>query len=206
MATFWQTFHHESKFSPCSLVRRGGARPSPFNISTITSKVVVYTYFSSTPICTLWEQYSRGPCFFVCCLIRSQSPPPLNLPPPFRLTYILVLSLPFSESYCAVGSKHVYVYVEPPFTGWEGGGGGMNPNRRQVSLFHVRAMHNMSRGRIQRKTRCMGPYAGVDYNFTFYPLQSRLQHIYHGQPFARVELDPMPESTVSPSQGLWIWP
>ncbi len=26
---------------------------------------------------------------------------------------------------------------------------------------------------------CMGPYAGVDYNLTW--LQSRLQHIYHGQ-------------------------
>ncbi len=38
------------------------------------------------------------------------------------------------------------------------------------------------RGRIQRKTWSMGPYAGVDYNFTLCPLQSRLQHIYHGQP------------------------
>jgi hypothetical protein len=28
----------------------------------------------------------------------------------------------------------------------------------------------------------MGPYAGVDYNLTLCPLQSRLQHIYHGQP------------------------
>jgi hypothetical protein len=34
-------------------------------------------------------------------------------------------------------------------------------------------------------------------------LQSRrLQHIYH----ARVNLNPMPESTLSPSQGHWIWP
>jgi hypothetical protein len=33
----------------------------------------------------------------------------------------------------------------------------------------------------------MGPYAGVDYNnLTLYPLQSRLQHIYHGQPYARI--------------------
>jgi len=43
----------------------------------------------------------------------------------------------------------------------------------------------------------MGPYAGVDYNITFCPFQSRLQHISHGQPYARVH--PMPE-------GLWIWP
>ncbi len=34
----------------------------------------------------------------------------------------------------------------------------------------------------------MGPYAEVDYNVTLCPLQSRLQHIYHGQPY-------MPEST-----------
>jgi hypothetical protein len=31
-------------------------------------------------------------------------------------------------------------------------------------------------------------------------------HIYQGQPYARVDLNPMPESTLSPSQGLWIWP
>ncbi len=49
-----------------------------------------------------------------------------------------------------------------------------------------------------------GTCAGVDYNPTLRPLQSRLQHIYHGQPYARV--DPMPGSTLSPSQGLWIWP
>jgi hypothetical protein len=53
----------------------------------------------------------------------------------------------------------------------------------------------------------MGPYAGVDYdNLTLCALQSRLQHIYHGQPYTRVDLNPTPESTLSPSQGLWIWP
>ncbi len=41
------------------------------------------------------------------------------------------------------------------------------------------------RGRIKRKTWCIGPYAGVDYNLILCPLQSRLQHIYHGQPYAR---------------------
>jgi hypothetical protein len=30
-------------------------------------------------------------------------------------------------------------------------------------------------------------YAGVDYNIILCPLQSRLQHIYHGQPYARVD-------------------
>jgi hypothetical protein len=52
----------------------------------------------------------------------------------------------------------------------------------------------------------MGPYAGIDYNLTLSPLQSRLQHIYHGQPYARVYLNPMPELALTPSQGLWIWP
>ncbi len=41
----------------------------------------------------------------------------------------------------------------------------------------------------------MGPYAGADYNLTLCPHQSRLEHIYHGQPYARVDLNPMPEST-----------
>jgi hypothetical protein len=35
----------------------------------------------------------------------------------------------------------------------------------------------------------MGPHAGVDYNLNLCPLQSRLQHIYHGQPNARVDLN-----------------
>ncbi len=46
-------------------------------------------------------------------------------------------------------------------------------------------------GRIQRKTWRMNPYAGVDYNLTLCPLQSRLQHIYHGQPYAWVDLNMM---------------
>ncbi len=57
------------------------------------------------------------------------------------------------------------------------------------------AVHIVSRGRIQRKTWRMGPYAGVDYNIALCPLQSRLQHIYHGQPYAGVDLNPVPEST-----------
>ncbi len=38
--------------------------------------------------------------------------------------------------------------------------------------------------RIQRESWRMGPY-GVDCNLTLCPLQSRLQHIYHGQPYRR---------------------
>ncbi len=57
--------------------------------------------------------------------------------------------------------------------------------------------------RIQRKTWCMGPsYAGVDCNLTLGPLQNRLQHIYHEQVYVRVDLNPITESTLSPSQGL----
>jgi hypothetical protein len=36
----------------------------------------------------------------------------------------------------------------------------------------------------------MGPYAGVNYNPTLCPLQSWLQNIYHGQPYARVDFIP----------------
>ncbi len=34
------------------------------------------------------------------------------------------------------------------------------------------------------------PYAGADYNLSLCPLQSRLQHIHHGQPYARVDFIP----------------
>ncbi len=58
----------------------------------------------------------------------------------------------------------------------------------------------VSWGRIQRKTWCLGPYAAVAYNLTLCPLESRLQHIYHGQP--------LPESTLTYARvnfgfGLW---
>jgi hypothetical protein len=48
----------------------------------------------------------------------------------------------------------------------------------------------------------MGPYAGGDYSLVLCSLQSRLQRIYR----AKVDLKPMPESTLTPSQGLWNWP
>ncbi len=56
----------------------------------------------------------------------------------------------------------------------------------------IRKLHN--RGRIQRKTWCMGPYAGVDYNLTL--------HVY-----SRVDSNtfnmgnPMPESTLTLRQS-----
>jgi hypothetical protein len=52
----------------------------------------------------------------------------------------------------------------------------------------------------------MGPIARVDYNLTLCRLQSRLQHMYHGRPYARVDLNPMPEPTFSTSKELGILP
>jgi hypothetical protein len=54
----------------------------------------------------------------------------------------------------------------------------------------------------------MGPYAGVDYNLTFCPLQSRLQHIYHGQLYNALvdylcyRVDFIPQSG---TLDVWIW-
>ncbi len=61
-------------------------------------------------------------------------------------------------------------------------------------------------GRIQRKTWCMDP--GTELTITSPCVHSRVdsQHIYHGQPCSRVDLNHMPVSTLSPSEGLWIWP
>jgi hypothetical protein len=56
----------------------------------------------------------------------------------------------------------------------------------------------------------MGPYAGVDYNLTLCPLQSRLQQIYYGlgQPYARVDLNPICQSQLYPPVrdfGFSLW-
>jgi hypothetical protein len=72
----------------------------------------------------------------------------------------------------------------------------------------------ITKGEIEAGSKCLGPNlnknmvygTGVDYKLTLCPLQSRLQHIYHGKPYARIDLNSMPESTLSPGQGLWIWP
>jgi hypothetical protein len=41
----------------------------------------------------------------------------------------------------------------------------------------------------------------ADYNLTLCPLLSRILHIYHGQPYARVDLNPMPEATLTLRQS-----
>ncbi len=58
-------------------------------------------------------------------------------------------------------------------------------------------------GRIQRKIRFMGPYAGVDYNLTLCPIQGRLQHIYHRQPYAIVDV--VARVDFIPLSGTLIW-
>ncbi len=50
------------------------------------------------------------------------------------------------------------------------------------------------RGRIERKTWCIGPYP-IASPYVHSRVVSRLQHIYHGQPYARIDLYPMQEST-----------
>jgi hypothetical protein len=61
-----------------------------------------------------------------------------------------------------------------------------------------------------KKNIVNGTYAGVVYNLTLCPLstpESTPTHVHgNGQPYARVDLNPIPESTLSPSQGLRIWP
>ncbi len=52
----------------------------------------------------------------------------------------------------------------------------------------------------------MGPCAGADYNLTLCLLQSRLQHIYHRQPYARVDWTLCQSRLYPHSQGLRIWP
>jgi hypothetical protein len=40
----------------------------------------------------------------------------------------------------------------------------------------------------------------IDYYLTFCRYQCDSKHSYHGKPYARVDLDPMTESTLSPCQ------
>ncbi len=105
MATFWRTFHQEGKISPAWWGEV--ARPLPFTISTITSKVVVYSAWEgryNLPISTLPlyvlcgadalplfplypYMYSVGqihsPCFYstpICTLWGRYTPPVSTLP------------------------------------------------------------------------------------------------------------------------------
>ncbi len=45
---------------------------------------------------------------------------------------------------------------------------------------------------VFKETWCMEPYVGVDHNLTLCLLQSRLQHMYRGQPYAMSTLNLLP--------------
>jgi hypothetical protein len=53
--------------------------------------------------------------------------------------------------------------------------------------FHSRDTRDCT---IQRETWYIGPCAGVDYNLTLCRLQSRLQHMYTGNPLSQTRLFP----------------
>jgi hypothetical protein len=77
-----------------------------------------------------------------------------------------------------------------------------------MNVHFLKTYTDSQRLNPKKKWCIMEPYAGVDYSLTLCPLQSRLKHIYHGRTYARVDLNPMPGSTLSPAIRvfLWIWP
>ncbi len=64
----------------------------------------------------------------------------------------------------------------------------MTPVIGKNYMWYFEKVSNQTEAESKDKHDLMGPYAGVGYNLTLCPLQSRLQHIYHGQPYARVDL------------------
>ncbi len=74
------------------------------------------------------------------------------------------------------------------------------------SVYNVAILHTVpcnytivrSAGIDSEESILLACVAGVDHNLTLCPL--------HGQPHARVEHNPIRESAISLSQGLWIWP
>jgi hypothetical protein len=82
--------------------------------------------------------------------------------------------------------------------------GGDDKDDETFSWVPGNKTERFTRGRIQRKTWFMAPYAGVDNNLTFYVnfrVDSNTFTMGIGQPYARVDLNPMLESTLSPSQA-----
>ncbi len=83
-----------------------------------------------------------------------------------------------------------------------------NPARRPIQLFSQRRLARLSgkcdfvlrreglahEAESKKKHGVWDPYAGVDYNLTLRPFQSRLQNIYHGQLYARVDIIPQSET------------
>jgi hypothetical protein len=69
-----------------------------------------------------------------------------------------------------------------------------------VDLKVVAMISTSSKLRLNQKKN-IRLYARIDKNLTLCPVQSRLRQIYHGQLYARVDLNPMPESALSPVSG-----
>jgi hypothetical protein len=77
---------------------------------------------------------------------------------------------------------------------------------RRILYFklHIRGigLHIVDfQSRIQRKRGCIGPHAVVDYNLTLCPLQ-----LYHGQPYAIVDLIPCQSRLFPPIRDLGFAP
>ncbi len=63
-------------------------------------------------------------------------------------------------------------------------------------------------GRIQRKAWCMvwGPMPELTITSPYVHPRVDSNTCFHEHPYARADLNPMLESTLSPSQRFWIWP
>jgi hypothetical protein len=75
------------------------------------------------------------------------------------------------------------------------------PQRLHSFLNEVPLYHLFPEAESKEKQWFMEPYVGVNHNLTVCRLQSRLKHIYHGQPHARVDLNPILESTLTLCQS-----
>jgi hypothetical protein len=62
--------------------------------------------------------------------------------------------------------------------------------KREAGVVIAQFMCHLCSEAVSREKHCMcmEPYAGVDYNLTL----CQLQNMYHGRPYARVDLNPMP--------------
>jgi hypothetical protein len=85
----------------------------------------------------------------------------------------------------------------------KGAGPGQSSGTAQLKT-HLISHISVQRPNLKKNMVYGTLYAEVDYNITLCPLND--SSIYHGQPYARVDLNPVPESILSSCQGLWIWP
>jgi hypothetical protein len=150
------------------------------------SSVLFLLSLSRTCPATLWSVSMRRTCYVISvCPCKSLSC--LSSVP-------LLLSLPLSYL-----SGHIVVCLNEVSD--KGAAPGQSSGTAQLKT-HLISHISVQRPNLKKNMVYGTLYAEVDYNITLCPLKSRL----HGQPYARVDLNPVPESTLSPSQELWIWP